>query len=165
MPNKKRTVSEAKLTDLCRAYTTMCAEGVSRAKAYAAVCQLDYPNTRRSLNRQLCTMAATGHALVVAKRDSRKPFLDASQEEKVVDFVRTKNSQNTACALRDLQVFIRDEFNLSVSASFCSRLVHKLGMSNRKCRTRSSGYKRSPDELVDMYWKFIVHLKKKMLIF
>lgn len=157
--------SEAKLTDLCHIYTTLVGEGLSRAKAFATLCQLDYPDSTISLNRQLRTMEATGHALVVARRVSRKPFLDASQEEKVRDFVRTQNSQNTAIALRDVQVFIQDEFNHSVSAMFCSRLMHKLGMSNRKCRTRSSGYKRSPDELVDAYWRFIVHVKRARLIY
>jgi transposase len=164
-PSKKRKVSEAELTECCRFYAAQRDEGVSRVDAFAAVVRLGFPNTLHSLECQLQKFKRDGHAVLVEKRTGRKPTLDADQEEKIKDFVRAKNVQNEPIALRDVRKFVLDEYGYEYSDPSCSRLMHRLGMTNKKCRTKSAGFKYSTDERLDMYWKYILDLRAKWKIY
>lgn len=164
-PGKKRKVPEAELSECCRFYVAQREEGVSRNDAFAAVLRMGFPNKLHSLECQVQKFKRDGHAVLVEKRTGRTPTLDAAQEEKIKDFVRAKNSRNELIALRDVRKFVHDEFGCEYSDPSCSRLMHRLGMTNKKCRTKSAGFKYTADELVDMYWQYILDLRAKWKIY
>jgi transposase len=164
MGGMKRNTTEAMITEYCSIYLKMRGEKKRRVEAYDSLKRMGYPESLPTLDRQIRKFKADGHALLVEKIVGAKPILNASEQQKVKDFVKAKNLENSPVALRDVQKFIKEIFGKETGLTTCYDLLVKLDMSRKKCRTKTSGFKRSNVELRKMYWDFIIKLKRSKVL-
>lgn len=135
-------------------------EGLKPGAAYKVLHDLGYDRTYSTLRHQVQRFVKTGHVLLTMKRTGAKPALSEAQEEILKVWIDGKNSKNERINLRDLQAQIDAYFDVKVSLSTCSSVMRRMGMSRKKCLARRAGFKMDHNALVEMYWNWIVMMRK-----
>lgn len=161
----KRKTDDQLMTGLSKVFARTRRLGYSVPERLAAIRDLGYKRSQATVYRQIKKVDATGHALVLDRRNGRKPILDAQDKEKIKDFVLEKNEQNCPFDVASVQTFALEELGKSVSATTMKRIMHELNMTRRTCRRKTPGFRLSAAELRKIYWGFILKLRAKKTLF
>ena len=74
----------------------------------------------------------------------------------------TKMSQRPSTALMK---FVKDRFSISLSRNTVCNLMGELKLSRKTCQTRQSTKSLTWEQLKDLYWEFILEMKRKKMFF
>jgi transposase len=165
MGGLKRKADDQLMTGLSKVFARTRRLGYSVRERLAAIRDMGYKRSQATVYRQIKRVVATGHALVVDRRNGRKPLLDAQDKKKIKDFVLEKNVQNCPFSLASVRAFISEELGKSVSATTMKRVMLELNMTQRTCRRKTPGFRRSAAELRKIYWDFILKLRAEKTFF
>jgi hypothetical protein len=131
------------------------------SESFRSLKEMGYTGSLRTLQRHIVEFNATNHALKVVKKDHNHPALNNEQIKKVDEWILVKNSENSPIGRNDLQKFILDTFNVSITTRTAGNIFKRLKKTIHTCQTKTSGYIKPNTELKTEYMGFISKMKKE----
>lgn len=154
----------AYLTVFVKQYLKFLSCGKTPGEAFELLAQMGYTQTKRSLDNHVKLFLESGRAIreAGAKRGPKR-LLNEDQERAVKAHVVNCKTENNKTNHRKLIKFIKDTMTMEVSMATLKRIEKRNNISKRTISKRCQGAKLTADELVAMYWEWILVQRKSKI--
>lgn len=146
-----------KVTALVKQYLIFLSCNFKPGDAFRGIQRMGYEHSMRRLREHVTLFKESGRAIRPASLERGRPRLfDAAQEAAVKAVVAACNKANKKTNHRKLIQYAKDEWDIDVSMSTIKRVEKRIDVCKRKLTKRSRNIKLTADELIKMYWEWIV---------
>jgi hypothetical protein len=150
---------EKRETEFAEQYLKLRASGMKPHAAFESIKKMGFLGSRRTMERHASSVLSTGHALSTVKKDGVLPLLNDDQMSEVDAWVLGQNKKNSPIGYAEVKKFIEDTFNIKVCRMTAGNILHRLGHTQKTCKSKTAGFTKTNDQLKQEYMEFITKMK------
>jgi hypothetical protein len=150
-------------TTYVKMYLCFLRKGKKPGESFSLLQDAGYTRTRMGLYKQIKRFNTTDDGEQAPKKAGPEYLLNMEQMVETRDWILDQNENHVPLQRIDVKNFVNDTFGITVTVQTMSNILARLGLSIKLCQMKTAGFKYSNSELIEIYWNFILEMKRKRI--